>query len=67
MRSRPTKMHAQSSVKRGGAHLTMGLLDLGNVISRTGFRSHVLHSLEGKAPQLCQPSAFSKKAHLLVC
>lgn len=25
--------------------LTMGLFDLGNVISRTGFRSHVLHNL----------------------
>lgn len=23
----------------------MGLFDLGNVISRTGFKSHVLHSL----------------------
>lgn len=27
------------------AYLTIGLLDLGNVISLTGFRSHVLHSL----------------------
>jgi len=25
--------------------LTIGLFDLGNVISRTGFRSHVLHNL----------------------
>lgn len=31
-----------------GFYLTMGLLDLGNVISRTGFRSQVLHNLEEK-------------------
>lgn len=26
-------------------YLTIGLFDLGKVISRTGFKSHVLHSL----------------------
>jgi hypothetical protein len=32
--------------KKGGrSYLTIGLLDLGNVISLTGFKSHVLHNL----------------------
>lgn len=30
-------------------YLTMGLADLENVISRTGFKSHVLHSLKEKS------------------
>lgn len=36
-------------MKRGGVgevYLTIGLFDLGNVISRTGFKSQVLHNLE---------------------
>lgn len=45
-----TKIQSQSMLWRmgGGLYLTMGLFDLGNVISRTGFRSQVLHNLERK-------------------
>lgn len=34
--------------KKGGgrSYLMIGLFDLGNAISLTGFKSHVLHSLE---------------------
>lgn len=39
----------------------MGLLDLGNAISRTGFRSHVLHSLEGKGTTIMPREVPSRR------
>lgn len=38
------------------SYLMIGLFDLGNVISLTGFKSHVLHNLEERAViiQLCK-------------
>lgn len=41
----------------------IGLFDLGNVISLTGFRSHVLHNLEGRAViiQLCKLKLHAPK------
>lgn len=46
----------------------MGLFDLGNVISRTGFRSQVLHNLEGKSHRLIMQTKipFSKKTVIFV-
>lgn len=46
----------------------IGLFDLGNVISLTGFRSHVLHNLEERAViiQLCKLKLHALK-NIHVC